>query len=83
MKVSFDGMRINATRNMNKLWDVINTTLIENAHQQIDDDLRDELVRSFNNAAMSVDMFNCVFDNDCEDDINDLSESLMIKILED
>ena len=74
MKVNFDGMRRNATNSMNALYDTINTILQENTYQHIDEDLKKELIEKFNESAMSVDFFNCVFDPDVEDDMNDLSE---------
>ena len=45
MKVSFDGMRRNATNNMNSLYNIINTIISDDSYQRIDDDLKDNLLK--------------------------------------
>jgi hypothetical protein len=76
MKVNFDGMRRKATNNMNDLQDSIIAFL------KCDDDAyMEQLVYSFNEAAQSVDAFNCLFDDNDSEDVNDLSEELSIKQL--
>jgi|LGOV01.1.fsa_nt_gb hypothetical protein len=78
MKASFDGMRRNATNNMNSLYDILQTVVSDESYQRIDEDLKDEIIRKFNDSAMSIDIFNCLFDDSVEDDMNDLSDALSI-----
>lgn len=82
MNVSFDGLRKNATNAMNRLYDVLNTVLDEDTHQKIDTDLKEEIIEKFNQAAMFVDTFNCLYDDSVEGDMNNLSY-LSISRLED
>lgn len=79
MNVSFDGLRTNATRSMNRLQDVIKG-IIEN--DDIYDSEKEELIEKFNEAAMFVDTFNCLYDDKVEDDFNNM-EDLSIDRLED
>lgn len=83
MNVNFDGLRRNATYAMNKLHDILNTVLDENTHQKIDNDLKKEIIEKFNQAAMFVDTFNCLYDDSVDGDMNDLSEKLCIDRLEE
>ena len=71
MNVSFDGLRTNATRSMNRLHDTLKG-IIEN--DDIYDYEKEELLEKFNEAAMFVDSFNCLFDPDVEDDMNCMDE---------
>ena len=82
MNVSFDGLRRNTTNAMNRLYDVLNTVLDEDTHQKIDTDLKEEIIKKFNQAAMFVDTFNCLYDDSVEGDMNNLSH-LSISRLED
>lgn len=79
MEVSFDGLRKNATRSMNDL----HTTLqrIINEYDMYERD-REDLIKEFNQAAMFVDTFNCLYDDSVEGDMNDLSD-LSISRLEE
>lgn len=79
MNASFDGMRRNATRSMNKLHDILKDILeeydlYEHHHQS--------LIEAFNNAAQNVDMFNCLYDDEVQGDVNNLSD-LSIDRLDD
>lgn len=82
MKACFDGMRRNATRRMNDLGYEIKQ-LVEMAEDGKYFELEDfeNLIESFNNSAGAVDVFNCLYDNNIEDDINDLSEELEIYLI--
>lgn len=74
MKANFDGMRRNATSNMNKLYLVLKEVLSD-----IDNDcLENEIIEAFNDSAESVDVMNCLYDPNVEDDMNDLSDILSI-----
>jgi hypothetical protein len=79
MIVSFDGLRRNATDRMNKLYDVIED-ILEN--EDICQDNREQIIDMFNATAACIDTFNCLYDDDIEDDMNDLSELLSIYRLE-
>lgn len=81
MKVSFDGMRRCATSAMNDLHNIIDTVLDERMNQEIDLNLKEQLIKKFNYAAFQVDSFNCLFDDDVQDDLNDLTDELNIKRL--
>lgn len=83
METSFDGMRRNATNSMNKLWDILKTVMDKETYQEIDDDLKEEITKAFNNAAQSVDVMNCLYDPNVENDINDLSDVLSINRLDE
>lgn len=83
MKVSFDGMRRNLTSEMNQLHYILNAILSSLAYQEIDEDLKEELIEKFNDVASSADMFNCIHSNDVADDMNDLSDSISINRLEE
>lgn len=82
MNVSFNGLRKNATYAMNQLWDILNIVLDEDTHQDIDVDLKKEIIKKFNDAAMLVDTFNCLYDDRVEGDMDNLSD-LSISRLED
>lgn len=71
MKVSFDGMRTNATHSMNRLHDTIKE-IIDN--DDLFDNEKRELIDNFNNAAMAVDIFNCLYDDDVDGDMNNMEE---------
>lgn len=80
MNVSFNGLRKNATSSMNKLGDEIKE-LLEKSKQGIFFEIEDleELVESFNETASYVDMFNCLFDDNVKDDMDDLSDDIEIQ----
>ncbi len=82
MNVSFDGLRRNATNSMNRLHDAINELCSDKRIEYIDKDLIDSLREKFNQAAMFVDTFNCLYDDSVEGDMNNLSD-LSISRLED
>jgi len=63
MKVNFDGMRTNATRNMNELHDVIKNVIDAD---YILDSQKEELIEACNDAAHSVDIFKCLEDENDE-----------------
>ena len=71
MNVSFDGLRTNATRGMNRLHDTIKK-IIEN--DNIYDSEKEELIKEFNTAAMYVDSFNCLYDDNVKDDMNSMDD---------
>jgi len=80
MTVSFNGLRKNATRSMNKLFDVLEDVL-ENDDICIDNKI--QIVEKFNEAAMFVDLFNCLFDPDVDGDMDNLSDELSVSRLKD
>jgi len=80
MTVSFNGLRKNATRSMNKLFDVLEDVL-ENDDICIDNKI--QIVEKFNEAAMFVDSFNCLFDPDVDGDMDNLSDELSVSRLKD
>ena len=81
MEANFDGMRRNATANMNELGKFLEEEILIMDNYYIDDELKEKLVKAFNAAAQSVDVMNCLYDDTAEDDMNDLSEVLEIKLL--
>lgn len=80
MQVSFNGMRKNATRSMNRLFDVLED-ILEN--EDICTDNKIQIIEKFNDAAIMVDSFNCLFDPDVEGDMDNLSEQLSVSRLKD
>lgn len=82
MNVNFDGMRKNATSRMNDVSYEIQQ-LIKKAEDGAYFDLEDfeELAESFNNAAGSVDVFNCLYDENIDNDMNDLSDCISIDLI--
>ena len=81
MEANFDGMRRNATANMNELGKFLEEEILIMDNYYIDDELKEKLVKAFNDAAQSVDVMNCLYDDAVVDDMNDLSEVLEIKLL--
>ena len=79
MNVSFDGLRTNATRSMNRLYDAIKD-VIDNEDISIDNKI--DLIDTFNESAMFVDTFNCLYDDTVEDDMNNM-KNLSIDRLEE
>ena len=71
MNVSFDGLRTNATRSMNRLHDTIKDII---GSDDICDSEKEELVEKFNEAAQFVDVFNCLYDDKIEDDFNSMDD---------
>lgn len=82
MKANFDGMRRIATSNMNVLEKFLEEEILIMDNYYIDDEIKEKLVKAFNDAAQSVDVMNCLYDDAVVDDMNDLSEVLEIKLLE-
>lgn len=74
MNVSFDGLRKNATRSMNNLHSEIENILKNVDCYQFDKSYKEDLIKSFNEAAMFVDTFNCLYDDDIDGDFNNLSD---------
>lgn len=72
MKVNFDGMRMRATEAMNKL-----------AKKMIELDYLDPgFIELYNEAAQSVDLFNCIYgDGECVRDISDEIEVVKIEVV--
>lgn len=83
MKACFDGMRKNATRRMNDLGSEIKE-LLEMAKNGRYFEIEDfeNLIDSFNSSAGAVDVLNCLYDDNIEDDMNDLSELINIDLIE-
>lgn len=82
MEANFDGMRRIATSNMNELGKFLEEEILIMDNYDIDDTIKEKLVKAFNDAAQSVDVMNCLYDDAVVDDMNDLSEVLEIKLLE-
>lgn len=82
MEANFDGMRRIATSNMNELGKFLEEKILIMDNYDIDDAIKEKLVKAFNDAAQSVDVMNCLYDDAVVDDMNDLSEVLEIKLLE-
>lgn len=82
MEANFDGMRRIATANMNVLGKFLEEEILIMDNYYIDDEIKEKLVKAFNDAAQSVDVMNCLYDDAVVDDMNDLSEVLEIKLLE-
>lgn len=74
MKVSFDGLRTNATRSMNRLHDVLKEIIENDENDDMTDSEKEEIIETFNKAAMFVDTFNCLYDDNVEDDFNSMDE---------
>lgn len=72
MNISFDGLRKNATQNMNSLYATIQE-IISNGN--IRDYEAEELTKAFNGAAEYVDVFNCLEDDSGEFEALDISIS--------
>jgi len=77
MKASFNGMRKNATANMNKLHSVLKEVLSD----MDNDSLENEIIEAFNNSAQSVDVMNCLYDPNVKDDMDDLSDFISVNRL--
>jgi len=73
MKVSFDELRKNATTSMNELSKAIKVIVESDSFDYIKATYKEELISKFNKAAICVSSFNCIFDDNDKDDINDLS----------
>lgn len=82
MQANFDGMRRNATANMNELHRVLKEDVLSMDSFDISDDLKEKIIEAFNNAAQSVDVINCLYDDAEEGDMNDLSDVLIVERLE-
>ena len=82
MNVSFDGLRSNATRSMNRLY-----AEIKDITEKYKDDFYhgedDDLMKAFNEAAMYVDTFNCLEDDAVKDDMNCMDDLSVNRFDED
>ena len=74
MNVSFNGMRRNATASMNELASAIKEAIELKSYEEVDDDLKKKLISCFNDSAMRVDFFNCLYDDNVVGDMDDLSD---------
>lgn len=74
MKVSFNGMRRNATDSMNELAGAIKEVIELKSYEEVDNDLKKKLIDCFNDSAMRVDFFNCLYDDSVDGDMDDLSD---------
>ena len=74
MNVSFDGLRTNATRSMNELSCVMTKVLALESYEEVDDYLKEDLIKAFNEAAMFVDTFNCLYDDSVEGDMSNMED---------
>ena len=74
MNVSFNGMRRNATASMNELASAIKEAIELKSYEEVDDDLKKRLTDCFNDSAMRVDLFNCLYDDSVVGDMDDLSD---------
>ena len=81
MEANFDGMRRDATANMNTLGNVIEEEILSMDEYDMPLELKEKLIEAFNNAAQSVDVMNCLYDPSVENDMNDLSGLLSINRL--
>lgn len=81
MKANFNGMRRTATKDMNDLHGILGKILAKYEDTLLNRE-RDELIAAYNSAAQSVAMFNCLYDDSVDGDMNDLSD-LDIARLED
>lgn len=82
MKANFDNMRRTATAQMNALQQRVSESFGYMDNYGEESALKVEIAEAFNDLAYSVDMLNCIYDDDIEDDANDLSEELEIKRIE-
>ena len=73
MKVNFNGMRKAATSDMNRLHSVLDELLSKHSDTLFSYE-REEIIEAYNQAAQSVDMFNCLYDDNVEGDMDDLSD---------
>ena len=71
MKVSMDGLRINATRSMTDLYYAIEEALNDD---WIDDSVKQNLKDKYDDAARMLTTFNCLYDDRVEDDFNNMSD---------
>ena len=68
MKVSFDGIRISATNDMNALGDEISSLMDDISNDEfVSKDRLGDLAEKFNNAAQSVAVFNYIHSDDFDD----------------
>lgn len=74
MNVSFDGMRRSATRSMDELCSVLREVIALKSYEDVDEDMKQRIIEAFNDSAMRVDFFNCLFDDSVDGDMNNLSD---------
>lgn len=79
MNASFDGMRKNATRQMNFLGDILQEMLERYSDDIAKSDMQ-ELIERYNSAAQAVDLMNCLYDDSVADDMNNLSHLSIFRL---
>lgn len=82
MKANFDNMRRTATAHMNALQEAVKKSFDYLDDHGEENALQVEIAEAFNDLAYSMDMLNCIYDDNIEDDANDLSDELEIKRIE-
>lgn len=83
MKANFDNMRKAATASMNELGKVLKEEiLIVTCSYYLDAVLKEKIVIAFNEAACQIDLLNCLYDDNVEDDLNDLSDVIDVERLD-
>ena len=63
MKANFDGMRKCATANMNELHGVLQEVIGLASLESLEDDLKERIIEAFNNSAHSIDVMNCLYED--------------------
>ncbi|MDD3344717.1 MAG: hypothetical protein PHR87_14230 [Sulfurospirillaceae bacterium] len=82
MKANFDNMRIFTTGSMNAFGEVLQDEILSVSDSYyIDDDLKRKIVNAFNHAAQRINALNCLFDDNIQDDVNDLSDDIEVGLL--
>jgi hypothetical protein len=82
MNVSFNGLRKNATNSMNELKSVLDDIIKLDSYDSVSIELKEDLIKKYNEAAMFVDTFNCLYDDNIEGDFDELI-NLEVDRLED
>lgn len=84
MRVNFNSMRKNASYAMNDLQDILHTVISKESYQNIDNDLKEDIIKAFNKAAHSVTVFNWLRDDSIDGDFDELDIDInTLKALED
>ena len=73
MKVNFNGMRKVATSDMNRLHSVLDE-LLSKYSDTLSPYEQEAIIEAYNRAAQSVEIFNCLYDDNVEGDMDDLSD---------
>ena len=82
MKANFNGMRKAATSDMNRLHSVLDELLSKHSDTLFSDE-REAIIEVYNQVAQSVDMFNCLYDDNVEGDMDDLSDLNINRLVSD